>query len=333
MKQKETLTRYLDYPKFLDLITQKTIFCANPQVFEDKLECLIPEFTLMRQELDETIKQKNLRYIQKNFSTVLHNLTNIPVNSEPHNVFNNIAIQFINAVMLTNKQIFPHDLDAVRELSQSITNELFSQNTDKFENIQKLIVNFNMNHDVFKTDLSQFYRDNIAISCWYADSTESEAMWKLYSKKDGIAIVTDKEKLLKYIDSSEVENMGYKVKLKNVVYRNMQEEFKIANNTTMNKLNKRGDAEYYIFSKQECYKHEHECRLAVFIQRYQPKFPHNLKNGINLGLNGDIEDFIDKIIISPFAPQYYAETLIATLKLMGYEKLSSKITKSEINKC
>ena len=44
----------------------------------------------------------------------------------------------------------------------------------------------------------------------------------------------------------------------------------------------------------------------------------------------DFQDFIDKIVISPYAPNYYIDTLKCTMEKFGLEKLVSKISQSAI---
>lgn len=57
---------------------------------------------------------------------------------------------------------------------------------------------------------------------------------------------------------------------------------------------------------------------------------YNSSTGRNIKINMNIQDFIDKIVISPYAPNYYLSTLKNTVERFGLNELVSKISKSAI---
>ncbi|HEV2133389.1 MAG TPA: hypothetical protein VGR47_03930 [Terracidiphilus sp.] len=116
-------------------------------------------------------------------------------------------------------------------------------------------------------DLFQQYLKNTFVNCWYHGTTESVAMWKLYTHSDfGVAIsstIGDLKKSLEVYDQP--------VFIGTVEYRDHTEQ-------PMDILAFDAILPYRIaLQKRVCYRHEQELRLLT---DFRPDFPQNPEPGM-----------------------------------------------------
>lgn len=180
-----TLWKYMDLSKFLYMINNKKLYFTKTENFSDNLEG-IPS--------NEIIKDKILE-----FKTNL--LKKIKINNNSKNYRSIFYNTFYEKKLINNIDI----------IIKKINNNLNEKSYDKSKiNIQNIIEDDNTLIKSFKNDLKDYvkkYMENIKknsfISCWRAAEKESQAMWDLYTKKYGILIKTNLEKLVKNINEDD----------------------------------------------------------------------------------------------------------------------------------
>lgn len=137
----------------------------------------------------------------------------------------------------------------------------------------------------------------VTVSCWHMNEFESEGMWRLYSETNkGIAIQTNISRLIesiyteKHITVSEVKYLDFhdgKLTPKDCVH----------------------NGNLVPFLKRNAFAHENEVRLAI-----TPTInPKNIDTYIPQGIRVSIDplNLIEKVYISPYAPQPYANSIYA----------------------
>ena len=135
-------------------------------------------------------------------------------------------------------------------------------------------------------------RTEYFISCWHANEYESEAMWKLYisSKFQGVAIQTSMERLCNSIGTDEFEVGAVK-------YSSFDEPLNIESKP--------------IWYKRKAFMHENEVRVVI--------------RKVGTSLSGmlvpvDLEQLIEKIYISPSAPDWFSKLVENVVKKYGLVK-------------
>ncbi|YBV93720.1 DUF2971 domain-containing protein (plasmid) [Bacillus sp. PK9-021] len=152
-------------------------------------------------------------------------------------------------------------------------------------------------------------RGKAFISCWNEYEDESYALWQIYAKYQGIAIQTTKNKLEKLLQgtSSKIYRVKYMKEAKGMVFAPELDEG-IADNVPMN----------FFVHKKKHYTYEQEVRVIQF----------NEKSELDPIEIPDLNDFIDKIYISPFADVWFP-SLVQKLIKERY-KLNIEVEKSAI---
>ena len=166
------------------------------------------------------------------------------------------------------------------------------------------------------------WKKYVAISCWHQSEHESDAMWKFYGlNKNSVAITTTYE----YLEDLADKYGGY---VKPVEYIDFI--LKKAN------INIPTDVFHY---KRLAFKHESEVRII------KPQYPHcgftdgypNLAvptegkelHEFGLFFEVELEEFIHKIVISPYADQWFFDVVAS---LCGKYNLDAKrVEKSELS--
>lgn len=337
--------RYLDYPKFLNLITSNEITFVKPCMFEDGDDCDIPEFTKIQEETAPLLKFLRTKRVVENINTFIETIGNKPTHDEPENIFMYIFIQIYNAVIFNLGNINAEISNLIRNYTQKLTEAYVNEDYDKISNI---LLEIEECESFVNRNIKEFYRNNTFVSCWHISDTESDAMWKIYSNKNGIAIKTNIGKLEKYLDFSTVEKEGYEAIMNHIIYEDKNKLFDDVNNKMGSELIPTGkdDPSYFFFIKKHCYSYENELRLLFFKRpssinlnkdnslNYMHKLEEidsiNQKNIFNIKINTDLTKFIDEIIVSPFAPDYYLTTLHCLFEKMNMPDLKNKIRKSNM---
>jgi len=147
----------------------------------------------------------------------------------------------------------------------------------------------------------EFWRKRTCISCWYSNSYESEAMWRLYSLniQNAVSIQTTANHLYLALDRDPYIDIG-KVK-----YIDYKKRFTHPNGS--------------FWYKRKAFEHEKEVR-AVIVDH----------EGSCAGVYVPVilETLIDAIYISPYAPKWFEEVVKDIMKKYNIEK---PILHSELN--
>jgi len=189
----------------------------------------------------------------------------------------------------------------------------FHQINDMSDNLAKLSdkcwmyapdkVKEEYNYD--KTKLLEFWNELCYVSCWHGNSSESAAMWKIYSGfGTGVAIKTNHVKLLRSF--SDVKDPWFIAKVK---YVDPAFERIVDDNLY-----------YPLFHKRLCYEYEKEVRIVVF--RYDEENSRGSelrplsKDGIRLTV--DLDKLIDYVVLSPETPEYFESVIKSIISKYGY---------------
>jgi hypothetical protein len=160
-------------------------------------------------------------------------------------------------------------------------------------------------------NLAQMQAQCLFANCWYRSKHESASLWKTYSQKNGIAILSTVGRLKKSFESSE--NQIYIFEIKYIDYNS--EAFP-------------SDAISFSFApfvhKRKEYESEKELRALIFFPATQENIQRfdNL-NGMEVNVN--LHTLIEKIYSSPGSDQWFLDLLD---KIMNRYKLQKKIEKS-----
>ena len=153
--------------------------------------------------------------------------------------------------------------------------------------------------------LSNFIRVVTYITCFHISSFESAAMWKLYSKDMGIAIQTNTGRLIEAL-----KNEPQKIFIGKVKYI---DEYK----NNIERIDNFGLS--YIKRRSFMYEQELRCSIVRSDDLTSYDFLY-YKFSKPKGYNAivDLEKLIEKIYISPYAPDYILEVVQDILKKFNY---------------
>lgn len=154
------------------------------------------------------------------------------------------------------------------------------------------------------------------VCCWNKNETESAALWKIYSDfQKGIMITSSIDRL-----KSSFKETKEDIDLSEVIY--------IDHNAD---LMPDGNMMFPVIHKHKAYSFEQEVRLI-----HSVKFGNGLiydwnKEEVEQGkyLDVDLDKLIDKIVISPYSPNWYIEIIQDLCEKYG---LKRTIEKSELSK-
>ncbi len=153
----------------------------------------------------------------------------------------------------------------------------------------------------------KMFRDQMYVSCWHLSKVESAAMWSLYGGSGAAIAVRAKYSGLAGVLPSYV-NLG------KVNYLDWDSE-------AFNNLNAFGA----ILSKRSSYRHESEVRAIIW---GQTPFSDLAFDNIGVDLPLILNDFIDKVYVSPAAPVWFEE--IVTDLCLRYD-LAAPVTQSDLS--
>lgn len=139
------------------------------------------------------------------------------------------------------------------------------------------------------------------VSCWHANSGESEALWRLYCPpgSSGVVVRTTADRLLRSLDPSAP------IKLGRVQYVDFRTSFAGFHDR--------------IFWKRKSLSHEAEVRAVC---------PGNLSDDWSgLPVTVDLSLLIEQVVPSPFAPAWFQSLLASLVERFG---LRAPVTESEL---
>lgn len=147
-------------------------------------------------------------------------------------------------------------------------------------------------------------RKDYFVSCWHSNELESEAMWKLYvtAKNQGIAIQTTMERLCTAIGSTDFEVGAVKY----ISFEHPLDEDSVP-----------------IWYKRTAFQHENEIRAII---------KKSSSTELGLLVDVDVNRLIEKVYISPSAPEWFACLVENVLKKYNLNKevLHSKLDEEPI---
>lgn len=141
------------------------------------------------------------------------------------------------------------------------------------------------------------------VSCWHNNDVESEAIWRIYCQNStaGIALQTTVGKLYSSLDQEKFVKFGH------VKYVDFRKHFSGSYDR--------------IFWKRKSLSHEAEIR-AVY--QYPPGEKCDIV-GVNISI--DLENAIERVIVSPFSPPWFSNVLEETMSRFG---VKIPVVKSEL---
>lgn len=155
----------------------------------------------------------------------------------------------------------------------------------------------------FRELIKQTYKTvtkGITVNCWHANSSESEAMWKLYSDNGkGIAIKTSISSLVNSIEKFDQDLL---IQIGAVKYLDFNDD-KICPKDCVT------DGEMSPLLKRSSFSHENEVRLFT-IPKIDPSNVNNFKAKPEF-VQALAMDLIEGIYISPFAGEPFVSSIFA----------------------
>lgn len=144
---------------------------------------------------------------------------------------------------------------------------------------------------------SQILKRTSYACCWHINNYESAAMWRLYlNSNEGIAIQTNINKLI-----SSLRNDKKDIFIGNVNYIDYESEY-LPEDNLLNLL----------LYKRKSFEHEKELRCVY------TDFMEVTDDVPGKDVAVDLNQLIEKIYISPYAPQYLKEIIEDVIQKYGY---------------
>lgn len=328
------ITKYLDLPDFLSLINKEALFFPLISNQEDPFEGKLPSIDNYKKIYKE-VKQDAI-------TDLINRLKKTP--DDRFCIFETI---FNMCKYIEDRSQVEEILRSVKRISGLLTSS------------HKKDVKFIEDHlfeKVFFKNFQYHYnkiKDYTIINCWYKSDFESDGMWKLYANRTGVAIQTTLKKLKEKVNAYVQENKKLNFKLHEeinevkyppdyddllnkvsrcpakefgVIYENIQKKYNV------NIINRWSN---WYFFKRKCFEHEKELRALISTESSIDLFGGGLKENPWENENGGhvkiepIEEFIDLVILSPYAPSYYKTMIEGILYKLCYKKLSKKVIDSQ----
>jgi hypothetical protein len=156
-----------------------------------------------------------------------------------------------------------------------------------------------------------FGRVRVRINCWYMDTSESVAMWSLYTVPPyGIAIESDVASLKTALDAAERD-----VNLGQVEYLDYDDDEYSTDSLAPPSV----DAILPIVRKRNCYRHECELRAITWLGDNER--PENPPRGISVPV--DLRHLIKSITFGPEYPSWAQSIVVNAIKRAGLGRVST----------
>lgn len=146
-------------------------------------------------------------------------------------------------------------------------------------------------------NIVEYAKKSMFVSCFHKNIYESAFMWKLYGGDNGVAIVTNVERL-----KMSLKNEKRKIYISDVKYIDYENEFMPESNTF-----------YLGIHKRKSFEHEKEVRCI-----YSKNAEEMCKEETGILVSVDLKNLIEKVYISPYAPEYMkkdVEKILANVNL------------------
>lgn len=328
-----TIHRYMDYPKLLSLLTTNSIYFARPNEFEDKLDCVHPKYSQIYNDsiIQNAIKEECKRIAAKciyELSEILKLNFNETLSREQ------IIITFQDLIFpLTLKYYNNSDITFYAIITAKIRKIANLFITKKAEETLNELTNFLYEiHKKYRIDNVSLNHNRVMVTCWQIGNHESDLMWKIYAKKDGILIQTNLQKL-KMLNFDKYLKSGASCVIDKIKYIDLVKRNEYFNNLTLYTIDDPNqDILCHYFEKEKSFADEKELRVIIAEDYHNYNAFNNKPKGELIKIQIPICDFIEKIIISPYAPEYYAETLKNILNNSNNEDIRKLADKVELSK-
>ncbi len=163
----------------------------------------------------------------------------------------------------------------------------------------------------------------IYLSCWHKEECENYSMWKIYGQvSEAVAIETTKEKLKSAYLNDFNDSLAYLDEINYILIENSN-NFTVPSIRPLSKRPSqiRGGELYphllFFFLKDRGFEFEHEVRLVALDKSFRSGMS-NSKNGIYVNFRA-VDSFIQKIRLSPTAPDWFDGVVSDLLKKYGVE--------------
>lgn len=308
------LMKYMDLSKLLYLLNEKKLYFTRADNFEDKFEGVFLN-PIIKYSYD--LYKNDIAYIFRcaflNEDISNGKIKSIIENNKVIELYNSFRYSLESSKEDTNK-IFEKnknfDVSKINEIfNEDHMKELWKKITNDGKLFRKLVFEtFEVALEEYKKKINE-QKKYVYISCWYNSDNESEAMWKLYGSKYGIAIKVNFEKLINNFAKNNLKFFSGKIIYEGTKYNN-------SNNELSSDI-------ISFFIKRNCYEHEKEYRFLIEEKDISDKE----------GIEFDLEklDFIEEIIISPFLPKYEAQQIKKTINQLLKNKNILKVRISKLN--
>ncbi len=209
-------------------------------------------------------------------------------------------VKFIS--LIQTQKVFFSRLDKFEDKYEGTVTELTKQEyTNWYRNFAKhkledLIKNnlddYVENEMLNENDARENFKKLVCVSCWNQYSSESYALWKIYSDlSKGIMITTNVNRLIEAFN-----NTKEKIQLSEIKYIDYKTERMPL-----------GNMNYPLIHKNIHYEYEKEIRLIHTVNFTSGLKYDWSKEEIEFGkyLNISLEHLIEEIVISPYAPKWF----------------------------
>lgn len=340
------IIRYMDINKFLSLIEKKALYFSRFEQLDDVAEGFFP----FAEKYNEYLINDRISNDKKINEYLGHYIESVDKFTKS-NSFKESSLYLRDLFNFIKSQKEAFNVDLNIQIFDYFTN-CDEINLEEFKKIiKKSLIKENIG------DFNESLSEKTIINCWnlyqkqeQEQESESDGMWKLYSSKNGIAIKATAGKLenlsgynyfkekffdintgkVEYYDSDIIENL-YQI-FKEVDFENKDEVLNKYPQKERAIFNKFYDnLEYWFFIKRNCFKHEDEIR-AVISPADVSAF-NEIENHEQYIDIGSLNDFIDEIIISPYAEKFTKETVKGILSQSGdddIKKLAAKVRESDL---
>ena len=167
-----------------------------------------------------------------------------------------------------------------------------------------------------ETDLTIYKKYHSYVSSWHLSEYESAAMWPLYSKEFGIAILSSSSQLEKNLDFSRFPPYGISPAIQKVKYLNYDEESIPPSHPFAVLLHKR-----------KSFEHEREVRILL-VHGLEDDVPlDNFPSILELSdrtpkgflIPAKLKELISEVRVDPAAPQWFVDSVKAITLKLDYE--------------
>lgn len=235
-------------------------------------------------------------------------------------------------------------MDLAKFISMLHTSTLYFARADKMEDtfeaalpkkfldsLRARRMKSNPTGDITKDKLFQLFEKKhkeFYLNCWYMNEHESAAMWKLYcGQGEGIAICTSLKRLKRALKKAPHEIHAGIVNYIDYDNDHFKSEGGYSNTLST------------IVHKRKSFEHEREMRLVIWgITEFEREFKDDITKQNELGLlvqhdedvptafivPVDVKLMIQRVMVSPTAPDWFMEVVGASLKKFGFPKVELK---------